>query len=127
MEGITTLRDTPIDATDLPGYAGRLFDGYEARPHVQRLATWYRLERAGTDDPIDIVAESMVAKVEAVATAQADGALPDRWSAVELLGLVLHLSGLWSGMTPEFAAMASDTGRARRRAVVVEAVAAVLA
>jgi hypothetical protein len=104
-----------------------LFDGYVARPHVQRLATWYRLERAGTQDPIDIIAESNAAKVDAIAKAQADGALTDRWSAVDLLGLVLQISGLWSGMTPEYAALVADQNHAHRRAVIVGAVRALLA
>jgi hypothetical protein len=123
---VTTLRDSPIDATDLPEYAGRLFDGYVARPHVQRLATWYRLERAESHDPIGIIAESNAAKVEAIAKAQADGTLTDRWSAVDLLGLVLQISGLWSGMTPEFAAMVAEEDHAHRRAVIVDAVRALL-
>jgi hypothetical protein len=103
-----------------------LFDGYVARPHVQRLATWYRLERAETRDPIDIIVESNAAKVDAIAKAQAEGTLTDRWSAVDLLALVLHVSGLWSGMTPEFAALVADEDHAHRRAVVVEAVRALL-
>jgi Tetracyclin repressor-like, C-terminal domain len=104
-----------------------LFDGYQARPHVQRLATWYRLERAGPQDPIDIIVESNAAKVEAISKAQADGTLTDRWSAVDLLGLVLHISGLWSAMTPEFAALVADRDHAHRRAVIVDAVRALLA
>ncbi|MDT5362823.1 MAG: hypothetical protein QOC69_4585 [Mycobacterium sp.] len=124
---VTTLRDSPIDATDLPEYAGRLFDGYVARPQVQRLATWYRLERAGTQDPIDIIVESNAAKVEAIEKAQANGTLTDRWSAVDLLGLVLHISGLWSGMTPEYAALVADEDHAHRRAVIADAVRALLA
>jgi AcrR family transcriptional regulator len=124
---VTTLRDSPIDPTDLPEYAGRLFDGYQARPHVQRLATWYRLERAATQDPIDIIVESNTAKVEAIAKAQADGTLTDRWSAVDLLGLVLHISGLWSAMTPEYAALVADEDHPHRRAVIVDAVRALLA
>ncbi|WP_232665774.1 TetR family transcriptional regulator [Pseudonocardia sp. TRM90224] len=123
---MTTLRDVPIDPTDLPEYAGRLFDGYQARPHVQRLATWHRLERSGTADTIDIVAQSNTSKVEAIAKAQAEGLLPDRWTAVELLALVLHISGLWSGMTPEYAALVDDVDNTRRRRVVVEAVRALL-
>src|SRR3979409_1495482 len=42
-----TLRETPLDPADLPGYAAGLFDGYERRPDIMRLAPWYRLERAG--------------------------------------------------------------------------------
>src|SRR5260370_40570220 len=55
---VTTLRDSPIDPTDLPEYAGRLFDGYQGRPHVQRLATWDRLGRAGTPEPIQLTRKS---------------------------------------------------------------------
>ncbi|MFC7648454.1 TetR/AcrR family transcriptional regulator [Streptosporangium lutulentum] len=39
------LDQVHLDASDLPGYAGRLFDRYEDHPETLRLATWYRLER----------------------------------------------------------------------------------
>ncbi|MFD1049161.1 TetR/AcrR family transcriptional regulator, partial [Kibdelosporangium lantanae] len=39
------LAEVDFDATDLPGYAGRLFDYFEADPAALRLVTWYRLER----------------------------------------------------------------------------------
>src|ERR1700712_2015759 len=55
---VQTVRDVPIDATDLAGYAGRLFDGYEKNPDIGRLATWYRLERAGTSHPLAVIEES---------------------------------------------------------------------
>jgi hypothetical protein len=32
-------------ATDLPAYAGRLFDYFEDNPDQLRLSIWYRLER----------------------------------------------------------------------------------
>ncbi|WP_329134423.1 TetR family transcriptional regulator [Streptomyces sp. NBC_01476] len=125
-----TVNAVPIDPTDLPGYAGRLFDSFEARPWMQRLATWYRLERAGTGTLLPVVVESNAAKIEAVAAAQRDGLLPTRFTAAELLGLVLHLSGFWSSNTPEFdarldARLGDDT-TGRRRQVVTEAVAALL-
>src|SRR5262249_55837448 len=34
-----------LDAANLPDYAGRLFDAYERRPELRRIATWRRLER----------------------------------------------------------------------------------
>ena len=37
-----------FDGTDLPAYAGRLFDIFEDDPTVIRLASWYRLERSGS-------------------------------------------------------------------------------
>src|SRR5438874_766042 len=49
-----TVDAVPVDAKDLPEYAGRLFDSYEERPWVQRIATWYRLERAGSSELIPL-------------------------------------------------------------------------
>ena len=42
------LDEVPFTAEDLPGYAGRLFDFLAANPNLLRLATWHRLERAGS-------------------------------------------------------------------------------
>jgi AcrR family transcriptional regulator len=121
-----TVDAVPIDATDLPEYAGRLFDSYRRRPWVQRIASWYRLERAGSGDLAQGVLASNRAKIEAVAAAQAAGTVPTRFPPDVLLGLVLHLSGFWDANVPEFDAVVEvDTVRARRK-VVVDAVAALL-
>ena len=71
-----TVDAVPIDPANLPEYAGRLFDSYGQRPWVQRIATWYRLERAGTRDLLPVVLASNAAKVRVVADAQASGILP---------------------------------------------------
>jgi hypothetical protein len=55
---------------NLPEYAGRLFDRYQSHPEVQRLATWYRLERADNTDPIEAIVASNAANVKAIAPAQ---------------------------------------------------------
>ncbi|MFI0718604.1 TetR family transcriptional regulator [Streptomyces sp. NPDC021224] len=122
-----TLDAVPIDPANLPEYAGRLHDSYVERPWVQRLATWYRLERAGSGVELPVVAESTRAKVRAIEEAQHAGVLPARYSPSELLGLVLHLSGFWSSNVPEYDAVSAPTSAARRREVVVAAVAALLA
>jgi AcrR family transcriptional regulator len=124
---IDTVREVPIDVTDLPEYAGRLFDGYDAHPEVSRLATWYRLERAGTQDPLEISLSSMRAKIEAIARAQQDGRVSARFAASDLLALVLNLAALWSMASPEFSVILLDHSPAHRRRVVVDAVAALLA
>ncbi|WP_031515892.1 TetR/AcrR family transcriptional regulator [Streptomyces sp. NRRL F-5123] len=121
-----TLDAVPIDPANLPEYAGRLHDSYVERPWVQRLATWYRLERAGSGVELPVVAESTRAKVRAIEEAQHAGVLPARYSASELLGLILHLSGFWSSNVPEYDAVSAPTSAARRREVVVAAVAALL-
>jgi AcrR family transcriptional regulator len=38
----------PFDASDLPGYASRLYDDYLADPALMRLLMWKRLERETT-------------------------------------------------------------------------------
>lgn len=121
-----TVDAVPIDAEHLAEYAGRLFDSYEQRPWVQRIAAWYRLERAGTAGLMPVVLASNTAKVEAVAQAQDKGFLPSHFPASVLLGLVVHLSGFWSSNVPEFDALVEDRSAAARRQAVVDAVAALL-
>ncbi len=75
-----TLREVPIDVVDLPGYAARLFDGYERRPEVARLATWYRLERVDSDALLEAIVSSTQGKIAAIAKAQKAGRLSTHWS-----------------------------------------------
>src|SRR5258708_31150416 len=110
-----TIRETPIDPTDLPEYAGRLFDRYQRHPEIQRLATWYRLERADGNDPIEAIVASNTAKVKAIAGAQRAGLLTTRFEPAVLLGLVLTLSGTWSSMTPEYTGLVRRLSVAKRR------------
>jgi AcrR family transcriptional regulator len=123
----TTLMDTPIDPTNLPEYAGRLFDRYQRHPEVQRLATWHRLERADTTEPIAAIVASNAAKVKAIAEVQRAGLLTTRFEPAVLLGLVLTLSGMWSSMTPEYTGVVKRLSVAKRRQAIVDAVAALLA
>jgi AcrR family transcriptional regulator len=123
---IRTVQETPIDPAELPEYAGRLFDAYERYPEVARLATWYRLERSTADAPLELILASNKNKVEAVAKAQKDGVLPKKYEPIVLLGLVLHLASLWTGMTPEYELLVRRTSTAERRKVVTDAVAALL-
>lgn len=122
-----TLHEVPMDVTDLPGYAGRLFDRYERDPQVPRLATWYRLERAGTQAPLEAIVTSNRDKVDAIARAQRSGKLPAHITAADLLALVLALAAMWTSITPEFTELIARHSRADRRRVITDTVAAVLA
>ncbi|WP_326561562.1 TetR family transcriptional regulator [Micromonospora sp. NBC_01796] len=122
-----TVREVPIDVTDLPGYAGRLFDGYEAHPEVIRLATWYRLERAGSQAPLESIMTSNQHKIDEIERAQRAGQLTTRYTAVDLLALVVHQAALWTAVTPEFATLLDTHSRSHRRRIVTDAVAALLA
>lgn len=120
----STVDEVPIDASDLPGYAGRLFDSYQRRPWVQRLVTWYLLERGDSDqEPMSAVVESNRAKVAAIEKAQSAGLINSGFSAVELLGLVLHMSLIWAVSLPEFRAVVGPIDEASKRQLVVDAVA----
>ncbi len=110
----------PFDASDLPAYAGRLFDHFEENPSAQRLSVWYRLERPGSAH-LDAVVDINRARLEEVAGAQADGVLSDHYPPAALLALVQAVCTSWSSMTPEFAALA-PADRSQRRAAVVDAV-----
>ncbi|MEJ1229427.1 MAG: TetR family transcriptional regulator [Galbitalea sp.] len=121
-----TLSTTPITTDDLPEYAARLFDRYEKAPEVQRLASWYRLEKAGSEHLHAASVKSMRDKVAAIRAAQDAGVLSSRFGAVDLLGLILSISAMWATNTPEFLELARSHSRADRRAVVKTAVAALL-
>jgi AcrR family transcriptional regulator len=122
---LDTVRESPLDATDLPGYAGRLFDRFEERPQIARLATWYQLERAEGRPPVEARAASNKEKIRKIAKAQKAGELPSTFAAADLLALVVTIASMWTVMSPEFATPRQT--RAHRRRVVTNAVRAVLA
>jgi AcrR family transcriptional regulator len=122
-----TVSDTPTDPTDLPAYAGQLFESYQKHPEIQRLATWYRLERAEDGDLIAAIVASNATMVKAISDAQRAGLLSTRFEPAILLGLVLTVSGTWSSMTPEYSGLVRRVSVAKRRQAIVDAVAALLA
>jgi len=122
----STLREAPLDAADLPGYAGTLFDRYEQDPDISRLATWYRLERADAGRLLQAVVSSYQGKIAAITRAQKAGQLPTTFRPEDLLALVVHTAALWTALNPEFSDVVRKHGRAHRRQVVVDAVRALL-
>src|SRR5262249_9200166 len=122
-----TIRAVPMDARDLPDYAGRLFDAYERNPELRRMATWRRLERAAPHPQLDLLVENNRADIAAIAQSQKDGRIPVRFAAVEILTIVLSIAAMWMSQTPELTGVIQRLSRARRRAVVVDAVNAILA
>ncbi|MGX6605500.1 TetR family transcriptional regulator [Micromonosporaceae bacterium Da 78-11] len=111
---VDTVHDVPIDAGDLPGYAGRLFDRNLSHPHALRLAIWRSLERG--DRLPDAVVAANQDKVAAIAAAQRAGRVSDRFPAAELMVLITGLAILGS----PYLAGANDQDERRRS--VIEAV-----
>lgn len=116
----TSVALVDFDATDLPGYAGRLFDRFADDPAALRLSIWYRLERPRGPGLQAVVAVNAV-RLQRLARAQRDGVVADRFSPAALLALVQAIATAWESMNPEFGA-AAPTDRAHRRQAVVDAV-----
>src|SRR5215470_4470193 len=62
--------DVPPEADDLVAYAGRLFDNYERRPEVRRMAAWRQLERSTSQPPLELIVQSNRATIRAITEAQ---------------------------------------------------------
>lgn len=117
---------TQIDPSDLPGYAGRLFDYYTVRPDHHRLITWGRLELAATaatePDPIRV---AIARKLDQLRRAQQSGDLDPAWDPVDILALVNQIATTWAdqpALADAAAEHAAEPTTAARRAAVVAAV-----
>jgi AcrR family transcriptional regulator len=121
-----SLQAVDFDATDLPGYAGRMFDYFADNPQAQRLSTWYRLERPeGTG--LQAVIDANQTRLQALACAQRNGHVTGQFTPVELLALIQAMAVSWGTMNPEFASPARKESRRDRRRAVVEAVSRLVA
>lgn len=118
LDGIVNA--VPIDATDLPEYAERLYDEYLEHPELVRLATWARLERrpaghlTANAEQLD---ESKLANIE---SAQRAGLVDDSFTPFEVLTTVIAISMTWSPASATFSAAKSDepSSHDRRRQVI---------
>lgn len=111
-----------FDADDLPGTAGRLFDQFDSRPDLARLATWYRLERAGSERSIGPIMAANEAKIAAITLAQRQGSVTNSFPPDVLLGLVITLAMAWVTLPPEFENPANAHSTEQRRKFVIESV-----
>ncbi|MEU3985465.1 TetR family transcriptional regulator [Streptomyces sp. NPDC026672] len=114
-----TVTAVPIDADDLPEYAGRLYDAGVQHPQVMRFLSWYALERGDRRDVRPLVAQSMTDKTAAIARAQERGTVTTRVPAPELLALVLVIANMWQHGTEDVHTLVPPDSHRR---VIVEAV-----
>ncbi|MCX4821515.1 TetR family transcriptional regulator [Streptomyces sp. NBC_01142] len=119
----------PFEATDLPGYAGAIFDHLVAQPALMRLVTWKQLERPGATAT---TAEAYRGKIATVAAAQREGRIGPGFEPADVLTLVLALAQAWFAApggpaTDVDGTPWGDERRARHRTAVVEAVARIIA
>lgn len=125
-EHVVIAEATQIDPSDLPGYAGRLFDYFVARPDHHRLITWGRLELLDTTAAADDHAQALLArKIDLLRKAQQAGQLDLAWDPADVLALVNQIATTWAAqpeLSEAVAAHAVDPTTAARRAAVVTAV-----
>ena len=115
-----TVSGIPIDADDLPEYAGRLYDAGLAYPEVMRFIAWYTLERGDSQEAVrPIVATSMSEKTAAIEHAQRRGTVTTQHTASELLALVLAIANMWQRQGEDVRSLVPDS---ERRTVIVDAV-----
>ena len=120
------MQGTALDASDLPGYAGRLYDYYETHPDHHRLVSWGRLELTSSNrtDKANRSA-AILTKLDEIRRAQREGHLDSSLEAIDVLALVGQIATTWIGQ-PELSDAAiehaTDPSSERRRAAVVAAV-----
>lgn len=117
------VNDVPLDPTDLPGYAGDLFEYYQHHEHVLRLSVWASLERPETAATIE-VQSATDAKIAALRDAQAAGIVSKLLPPAELLALIVQLSLAGTAGSPS---LSTDMDRSRRRTSIELAVEAISA
>jgi AcrR family transcriptional regulator len=94
----------PIDADDLPAYAGRLFDYLLDNPDLLRVLTWARLERRLTPEALAKSAESYQRRLAAIGDAQREGKVTASFTPAQILALIESLAVGWLGTTMAFQA-----------------------
>lgn len=109
-----------LDPADLPSYAGRVHDYFQAHPESLRLSRWGELELAVSDEASREIARR---KANSLRRAQQDGLLDPSWEPIDILVFVHQLATAWVGQPslPE-AEGEREAFLAKRRAAIVAAV-----
>lgn len=114
------IESVPIDATDLAGYAERLADTYRQHPEIRRLVSWQRLER-GHDGPHLFAVQNAKATVDAIARAQADGAVSNNFEPGVLLALIINVASMWTASSSLEVLTVVDVADPKRQREIIRA------
>lgn len=124
LESLEHITDAvTFDATDLAGWAVRLYDQYLEHPDLIRLATWARLERSPNGRLAPEVAAFHDVKIRAIAQAQEAGRVRCG-DPYDVMALAIAMSMTWSPVSNVYAADADEPAdrHERRRALLGDAV-----
>lgn len=97
----------PIDSSDLPDWAVRLYDEYLRQPSLIRLATWTRLERRPAGHLVQDGDRRDDRKLRFIADAQAAGTVRDG-EPFDIMALVIGMSMAWSPVSNVYAATSDE-------------------
>lgn len=121
------VAETPLDPTDLPGYAVALYGEAKDHPEVARLTAWYRLERADDHQLMSVVLASGHQKIALIEDAQRAGLVKCELPAVAIMLLISHVAVLWDTLSPEYDSLALTLSDEDRAEVIRKVVAAAVA
>lgn len=118
------VNTVPIDGTDLPGYAVRLYDACLARPELVRLATWARLERGSMTDLISDMGDQTARKLQSITEAQRSCHVDSSLDPADIVALVTTMALTWSPASLFHVAAMDDpeADHERRRRALAETV-----
>ena len=116
----TLLDGVPFDASDLVGYARRLFDFNLGHPELGRLARWHALERPGMLLQLPVAGASVQRKIAALAAEQAAGRIDDSLPPAQLF--VMLLAVIHAEQGPGALGLSADEQTASARDAVAIAV-----
>ena len=111
------LDEVGFDVDDLPAYAGRVFDYFEAHPERLRLSTWYRLERPD-GQPLEAIVAVNQSRLDELHRGMRRRVVPRQFTAVSLLSLIQAIATSWTSMNPEYG-VELPSAIVRRRAVIM--------
>lgn len=112
-------RAIPLEASDLPGFVGAVFDHVTAHPEHMRMVDWARLEGDLSIFPVTSIA---LDEVQSIQAAQRGGLIDPAWDPDELVAMLFALATTWVRSPEDPAEGGSAAARAlneRRRAAVV--------
>ncbi len=104
----------PLDANDLPGFVGKMFDFYTSDPDELRLYRWAALEEDASpmapDDPRFARYRGYISEIE---RGQKAGVVEASWPPLDLFNLLIILAMAWPS-APHTARQLADHAAGRR-------------
>ena len=111
----------PLDASDLPGFVGRVYDHATNHPEHLRMLDWARLEGQFIVDSTHVPPWRSPEQLSDIEDAQRAGTIDADWDPQELLTLLLSLASAWAHSPTAEDDRPPAATVAQRRAIAVDA------